>query len=293
MDISVTAEILNNIEVEVLLQNTVFQVVQVQVLPAPLVGSISTTDLAKSIAGQTFTITGANFDASTVITSTAGTVTGIVVNSANSVSVTITGGTGTGYKDVTATTTAGTHTLSNCIRMYTRVIPGTDVSWLDVTGTGTVTGAGYIRQAYGYGPTKGASFSPCSDNSDFDITFVSDETVLAATNHRGAFGVSNVTPNTLAGGTRYVSQDSYSSNQNPAYINFKSTKTYAVLLYHVPVLTAATVYSIKRRSGNIIYGYGGQDVFQPTAQTTSAIYIDFCVYDGGAGYKNILAKVYN
>lgn len=312
MDISVTAEINGTIEVENLVKNTVIQTVTVVSLPAAFIGSISITEAKKSTTGLTFTITGANFDASTVITTTAGTVTSTTVNSATSVSVTFTSNSTTGYKNVTATTDAGTYTLSNCIRMYTEVIPGSTVAWGDITGSPSnqlETGNGYIRRnGLTYTGSIGASFLVTSSTTaDISISMIYDNTYYAigfnnnqdwllgpnnnATNTSpsyrpsGVIGYWRCNPTTGTSQTNgYVQQKRYSVT---------NMATGGGLYASDPnVFIQGTVFQYKRINQIDYFGFDDRIVTALKGLSNTQIYFDFALAYG-CGFKNIVAKVYD
>lgn len=262
-------------------------------VPAPFIGSVSVSELPKSLASQTVVIYGSNFVDVLSVTFTGGTVTTYNVDSTTQITATITTNTTSGYTNITVLTTAGTYTLSSCIRMYTRVIPGTDVSWLDITGTVT-TGAGFIRTtASGTSFGRGAMFLLTTNSTaDWEVTYKSDITDWALSNHNGLVGTIATTPNATPS-NRYASTMAYLQNTSPDTCTWVNQKTASYFFYNNNfTLSTSTVYRLKRLSSYLFMGIDGKDHFSPRYIESGTIYIDFTPYYR-CGYKDIVGKVYD
>lgn len=304
LEIESTAELINKIESDHTFNGLNYELVNIPVYPAPIISSVSVSELPKSKVGKTFTITGGNFSSITDVTSTAGTITSYTVNSTTSISVTITTGTATGYTSVTVTSATGTTTLSNCIRMYTQVIPGTDIAWNNVTGANTETGAGYIRRNNTTSSAAaGGNFLITSSTSvDFEVEFYHDVTNYALSLTWSAFtGLSqNATANAS---NRFVSYNYYWQKAQ-TYMYFQQ-QVGSSLYYNNFNLrpTTTTRYVHQRISGkqlifaeNLNTDTGATiarvPIMSVLAYSTTALYMDFTV-EQRAGFKNILAKIYD
>lgn len=307
LEIESTATLKDKIESEYTFNGLNYELVNVPVYPAPVISSVSISELPKSKVGKTFNITGGNFSSITDVTSTAGTVTGYTVNSTTSISVTITTNTLTGYASVTVTSATGTTTLSNCIRMYTQVIPGTDVAWNNVTGANTETGAGYIRRNNTTSSAAaGGNFLVTSSTTvDFEVEFYHDVTNYALSLTWSAFtGLSqNATANAA---NRFVSYNYYWQKANTyQYYQQQMTGSGGSLYYNVfnlrPIVT--TRYVHQRIAGKqLIFADNMNNdagvtisrvpLMTVTYYANTALYMDFTV-EQRAGFKNILAKIYD
>lgn len=304
LEIESTATLKDKIESEYTFNGLNYELVNVPVYPAPVISSVSVSELPKSKTGKTFNITGGNFSSITDVTSTAGTVTGYTVNSTTSISVTITTNTLTGYASVTVTSATGTTTLSNCIRMYTQVIPGTDVAWNNVTGANTETGAGYIRRNNTTISTaSGGNFLITSSTSaDFEVEYYHDVTNYALSLTWSAFtGLSqNATANVT---NRFVSYNYYWQKAQ-TYMYFQQQVGSSLYYTNFNLRpTTTTRYVHQRTAGKQLFFVENINtdtgvtisrvpIMSVLAYSTTALYMDFTV-EQRVGFKNILAKIYD
>lgn len=309
LEISSTAYIKDKIKSTYAFNGLNFETITEYVTPAPIISSVSVSELPKSKTGKTFNITGGNFADITSVTSTAGTVTSYIVNSTTSISVVIDTGTATGYTNVTVTSATGTTTLTNCIRMYTQVIPGTDVAWNNVTGA-VDTGAGYIRRnttATSY--AAGGNFLVTSSTTvDFEVEYYYDTTNYAITgvvwealNGLSASATANAT-------NRYASYNYYFQkglSGTPYHIYAQQIGSTRFYDNNNIISTTSTRYFHKRFSGQQVIGLENyqltvtstpsvtyMETMAMKGYNTSALYMDFCL-SVRAGFKDILAKIYD
>lgn len=294
MEIGIRAKIKNNIEVDHIIKYAIAQVQTVNVDPAPIISSISVSELPKSKTGKTFVITGGNFLQTSSVTSTAGTISSYTIDSATQISVVINTNSSSNYQSVTVTTNTGTTTLSNAIRMYTEVIPGTDIAWNNVTGGSNIsTGSGYIRKLSAENYTDGANFLVTSGTSDFEVEYYYDNTNFAI--NLSWYSLNGLSLNATASSNRYANNIYYwEKGYLGSFYNFfvKITPSSGTFANNNYTYTTSTRFWHKRESGILINGIDNTRVITYPGNSTAAMYMNFNPAKQ-CGFKNIKAKIYD